>query len=277
MGVVTALSLFGFFDERPAHQYLVSHSSGSTSKPAVRAQYDAARRLIGSASTPRAGKPELVSDEPDLRAIEEEMRTWPNFQAFEAYFGPSSCSIACVEIAPLLVAQIHVLADAARKPLESTGLAALVARCLRSEVNHGPADIQGGPGRLTITHPDLNVRAGPAGGWSEHNGAVLVGALLSGSPPWVQVMNLGGRFILRNGYHRAVQLGLAGVTHIPAVVITTDDATKLEVAGFPDAVLRQQAPPTIGHFIRGQATELDVYEIERVVEIRWTESQRRKR
>jgi hypothetical protein len=238
---------------------------------------EAARKRIRSHSTANSGKPELITDVADLRATEAEMRSWPNFQGFEAYFGVGSCSVASVEIAPLLAVQIHVLAEHARQPLESTGLAALVTRCLRTQVNLPPPTLAASANKITITHPDLNLRAGPFGGAVSQAGGIVAGAVLTGGPPWVQVMELGGRYYLRNGFHRAVQLGVLGVTHIPAVVIRTKDPSKLEMSGFPEAVMRQGNAPTLGHFVRGQATELDVYEFERVIEVSWSESQRRTR
>jgi len=71
--------------------------------------------------------------------------------------------------------------------------------------------------------------------------------------PWLQVVSLQGRHVLRDGYHRVVGLLRAGITHVPVALISGVEVADLGIAqgGFffsPDLVLGQQ-PPLVADFV----------------------------
>jgi hypothetical protein len=90
---------------------------------------------------------------------------------------------------------------------------------------------------------------------------------------WVQVVAVEGRYVLRNGYHRAVALAAAGATHIAAIIV---EAPALEMVVPPEPCwfaaqyLRSTGrPPFVGDFLEPDLTlEFDRVRQRRVVEVR---------
>lgn len=64
-------------------------------------------------------------------------------------------------------------------------------------------------------------------------------------PSYMQVVCIGGRYVLRDGYHRAVGLLSNGITHAPALVRTVPTAQEANMPGgmlTPDVYLGDHAP-----------------------------------
>jgi len=67
---------------------------------------------------------------------------------------------------------------------------------------------------------------------------------------YLQVAGLGGRYFLRDGYHRAFGLLAAGIRHVPALV---KDFESFEQVALPQGLLPQAAylgdrPPTLSDY-----------------------------
>jgi hypothetical protein len=81
----------------------------------------------------------------------------------------------------------------------------------------------------------------------------LLGFVVGTGLPWVQVVSLQGRHVLRDGYHRVVGLLRAGITEVPAAVISGVEVADIGIpqSGFffpPDLVLGPQ-PPLVADFL----------------------------
>ncbi len=101
---------------------------------------------------------------------------------------------------------------------------------------------------FTSLNPNLRVQGcqvkmGPGGG--------SVTFIVGPGSPYVAVVELGDRFFLRDGHHRAVALLAAGVTAVPAVVVT--GASYSDVATVPGLFGPQVGlsdhPPTLADYL----------------------------
>jgi hypothetical protein len=78
--------------------------------------------------------------------------------------------------------------------------------------------------------------------------------LLHGGSPFFEVAEFGGRWFLRDGYHRAYRFLEAGVFQIPAVVIrarTIKELGAIEPWFFNEAQLFSNRPPQVKDFLDG--------------------------
>jgi hypothetical protein len=76
-------------------------------------------------------------------------------------------------------------------------------------------------------------------------------AIHSGSP-FFEVAQYGGRWFLRDGYHRAFRSLQAGVSHLPAVIVrarTLEEFGAVHPWFFPEEVLFSAAPPRVVDFL----------------------------
>lgn len=81
---------------------------------------------------------------------------------------------------------------------------------------------------------------------------------IAGSPNFVQVKQFGGRYVLKNGYHRVVKLHEAGRTHVPAVLSDAEDWGDVtqDMSHFGPDVIRQDRPPMVTDFLRDWAKSI---------------------
>jgi hypothetical protein len=196
-----------------------------------------------------------------------------------------------VEIDPLLAFQAHIelpRVDALCGPLAGrTDLPSLLAICLPTDP---PIDIRPGAGfdytvepgstaqkgSATFVSDNMNVRVlagGPVG--SDDARRLFVGGVAFGEATrFIQVVRFGGRFFLRNGYHRAYGLRRAGVTHMPAIVIEGNnysDTGAQQGGTFDRKLLESDHPPVCGHYTQGRAIEVTLRASRRVITAAWTE------
>jgi hypothetical protein len=100
---------------------------------------------------------------------------------------------------------------------------------------------------LHSSNPDLQLRLNP-----ETNGALHRPFFLYGGSPFLEVAELGGRWFLRDGYHRAYRLLQAGVHCVPAVVIRAQTIGQLGATNpwfFGEEQLFSERPPRVMDFI----------------------------
>lgn len=76
--------------------------------------------------------------------------------------------------------------------------------------------------------------------------------------PFVQVMKLRGRYVLKNGYHRAFALRKRGFEYIPCVLLEGDDYADLECTGpptfFSEDTVFGARPPVFSSFFDPEIT-----------------------
>ena len=75
----------------------------------------------------------------------------------------------------------------------------------------------------------------------------------------IQVMQFGGRYYLRNGYHRAVGALAAGISEVPAQIIDGNQPAAVELpglglAGFSAAFSIMQPRPALVADLAGEAS-----------------------
>jgi hypothetical protein len=102
-----------------------------------------------------------------------------------------------------------------------------------------------------VSSPNPNLRIagqfnGPVG-----PGMIGFGFAVTISKSYLQVAGLGGRYFLRDGYHRAYGLIAAGITHVPALV---KEFGSFEEVGLPAGLLPQAAylgprPPRLADYL----------------------------
>jgi hypothetical protein len=109
-------------------------------------------------------------------------------------------------------------------------------------------DADGRAATISSLNPNLRVQGfqanlGPTGG--------SVTFVVGPGSPHVTVVELGGRFFLRDGHHRAAALMAAGITAAPVVVVTgTSYADAAMVPGlFGPGVALGDRPPMVADFL----------------------------
>jgi hypothetical protein len=102
---------------------------------------------------------------------------------------------------------------------------------------------------LHSSNPDLQLRLRQNEGRSRH-----LPLSLHGGSPFFEVAELRGRWVLRDGYHRAYRLLQAGVHRIPAIVIyarTVEEIGATEPWFFCEEQLFSDRPPRVIDFLDG--------------------------
>src|SRR6266566_1687520 len=84
---------------------------------------------------------------------------------------------------------------------------------------------------------------------------------LSLMPSYLQVVHFNNRYILRDGYHRAVGLLMRGITEVPCIFI---EAQNIEQVGFrpglfPHAVVYGDRPPLLTDFLDDNVSRLIMF------------------
>jgi hypothetical protein len=100
---------------------------------------------------------------------------------------------------------------------------------------------------LHSNNPDLQLRLTPTASSCEH-----LPLSLYGGSPFFEVAELGGRWFLRDGYHRAYHLLQAGVARVPAVVIYARSLDELGATApwfFGEEQLFSEHPPQVTDFL----------------------------
>ena len=102
----------------------------------------------------------------------------------------------------------------------------------------------------TISSPNPNLRIVGNFAGQPQPGAVALGFLISVLPSYMQVARFQGRYLLRDGYHRAYGLLQRGITRVP--VFTRDYGTFQELA-VPPGMLAEPTylgdrPPTLADY-----------------------------
>lgn len=108
---------------------------------------------------------------------------------------------------------------------------------------------------------DLRIQGNIGGQTADPNGVQrsFVGFMFGFGLPQIAVAEYRGKFVIRNGYHRALALLQAGHTEIPAVVVhcSSYQATGGAAPGFlpPDLVLSDR-PPVLADYLSDAAVEV---------------------
>jgi hypothetical protein len=200
----------------------------------------------------RGGPPAAEALPPDP-SWEEHLARVAARPLFERQFGRRRWRFAAVPLRALVAPQPSVHFSYARSRAAPAGQAAPPALeiCLPAEPES--LDLWGGVGEAgpdlpaaTFWTHDLNVHVTSAR--LEPSPRLRVTFSLTKTAVFAQVLRLGGRFVLRNGTHRAVGLALRGESHLPCVLVDADDPEDLPRI-LPARVLLGPCPPMVADFL----------------------------
>jgi hypothetical protein len=197
----------------------------------------------------RPPEPEGAEPVPPDPAWEQHLARVAARPLLQRQFDGRRWRFASVPLSALVVPQPSVNFTYARART-APGVAA-VAACLPAEPE--PLELWGGVGEAGADVPgatfytrDMNVHVASAR--LEPAPRLQVTFALTKTAVFVQVLRLGGRLVLRNGTHRAVGLALRGETHLPCVLVETDDLDDLPDI-LPRRLLAGPRPPLVGDFL----------------------------
>lgn len=242
---------------------------------ALRAVWREARNLLGASTdspVKNAGQPEISEIPSGHEDYLAEVKASPRFdQTVQTW----RWDFKLVELRPLLAYQFHVETVRAQALQEEAGkshdMEALLRLCLPTKVNEiqpgAGCDVKEDPGNsewsgaITFESDDLNMRILRAGRQGMGlNKLYWAGAGLGEGSRLFQVGRVGGRCYLVNGYHRAYQMILAGVTHAPCILLDLNHIGETGVRDdgrtFRRKLLESANPPVCAHFEKAYAVTL---------------------
>lgn len=274
---VPGLSLVGFMEEQQALTYLPKYCIfEECSSDALRRHWIEARCRLGD-PIPDAGIPDVIPLDRDehgdyLRLVEQS----PQFAGVIQNMGQNP-DFALVEIDRLLSFQSHVdlrrgkLMEDVLGPSQSTRkllevCLPYIVRDVSLVIEEFPASMPPGAtapaiypaGTVTIRSNDLNLTRVPIPPLIvQPDFTRIAGIAVAPRNPLVQVVQYGGRYYLKNGFHRAVQMRKAQYTHIPCVLLSaTDYCQVVDQQGDAILDLPNMDPcnlPTCGHYTQNRA------------------------
>ena len=270
---IPGISLLGFMSQAQALNYLraacVTEAADDDDAPLIE-EWRSAQKKLGPAPL-NAGYPAVepipATDEAYIRDLQQ--GPWREF--FEQN---PSWQFRLVEIEPLLAWQFSILTEkstahcSALNPMPS--VSDLLPICLPQTPPKSSAHVSRTQQSVMIQSRDLNLRAVEAGLLGNVMGLHFQFAL-----PFVHVVRFNGRCYLLNGFHRTYGAAMAGAKAIPCVfreVGTQYEAgIREEGANFSLEQLEGAKPPTLHHFVSGQAHPIQLKPMNRVLHVSWAE------
>ena len=194
---------------------------------------------------------------PAARVVAEEVARQP---VFSTTFGAAPPEFINFRLDVLLSAQKYVdveHAETVQVPREEDE-AAVLSFCMRSNPIDPP--LMGPDGGIAFSsHYSQNLVPSGLAFRTVSDHAVEVVATIISRPNFVQVARFNGRYIVANGYHRAVALIKAGHTRMPCLLrdVPSIEAAGLVPPGFFDlGRLFAPRPPLVSDFLSANATTL---------------------
>jgi hypothetical protein len=258
--VAPHLSLFGFMDKKAAQRYLSSCDSGARNPSDLNLLHNKARfKLRPNDAYPSAGYPQICSVENDYPAY------WQEVQAHQDYrkvcHKARGINFCLIELAPLIAFQIHVneqrVAEVTQQVADAISQEDLLSCCLPLTENSGSYHIvDQQPRSITVVTPDPNV-LGLRPVTVSTGTSQSISLVFDRRTAFVMVARIQqDKCYLKNGYHRACGIGMAGHTQMPCLLIDYDDYDDIgiEAGHFPKRIVTSVTPPTLGHFLDGRAS-----------------------
>lgn len=265
-------SLVGFLDQQAGINHLRNSCVvADPSDAALLQEWQAAKAKLGP-PVANAGRPDIQMIPADgLTHIQTLLQQDWMKQAVAGHLAGAAFQL--VEIDPLLAFQFSV--DVDRSNHHNNGiqgvptLADLLNVCLPIQQTSEPIQVHQAPGAMMVTSRSLNYQA-LAQGFIQN---CFLGLYLGVSVPLVHVVRHSGRCYLHNGFHRAVGLRKRGATHVPCVFRDVPDHQAIGIKpGTFDATLLESAdPPTLAHFTRDLAYDVQMKAFSRTIHVSWAE------
>jgi hypothetical protein len=240
-----ARALVGWMDEREAALTLAGRREGEAAST-EHLELARKKRLVASVRLPSFGRLGVVKSPPrSLEGYGAQLRaTREGADLTAAGFGPALVDLRGVcSMAPLARTDLD-LPDVDADDL--VGLARITLR--RAGDEPADADYDGELGAWVVGDPDLHVL-----GQFHRPGAdeFAVGLIVGRSSSFLQVVQTDDRFVLTEGYDRAITLLERGIHEVPALVKTHAAARDLpfDEAHLESAVVFGRRPPLLPDFL----------------------------
>jgi hypothetical protein len=211
--------------------------------------------------------------DPGLAALADEVAAHPRFRLS---FKTLPTTFGMVELDSLILYQRHVTRNFVEARMAAIAAAtdpqALFRICMPLGEPEAPVQIQKvGSHRYVFRcrstdfrfHEPTVLRPEQANGY-ESIGAIagIVGLVVGFGSNFLNVVRVGKRVLLNNGYHRAVALRAAGVTHAPCIIQTATRVDELQVsvksrvAEDPEFYFESARPPLLRDFFNPRIRKL---------------------
>lgn len=266
------LSLFGFMTAQHALMYLRNSCDvGSQTDAQLLALWNTSRQnIIGG--PPNAGNPQITAIPQAQNGHIQSLMTGP----WQATLNQNpTWDFKLVEIAPLLAFQFSILRHKTNGHCQhlpkQPALSDLIDICLPLAPSNENLSVSHLPQSILIRGRNLNLQAIETG----MIGPNALGLTFGFSVPFVHVVRFNGNCYLHNGFHRVYGAALAGATEVPCVFRDVTDpisaGIRADGATFDQALLESPDPPTMHHFVSGQATQIDLKLMSRVINVSWSD------
>lgn len=227
-------------------ELLLAGQSGATAPEAQRARVREARDAVAArpAGIDQAG---IVSALPtELAGHAATLDATPAGAEMRA----GGWEIALVDLSRVAAFQTHVFTDTATERaagLEPGDLQS-IAELTLPVTGTAPVSVQYDELKqtYTITSPNPNFKVVDKVGGPQPDGTMAFGFKVAMAASFVQVARFQGRYVMRDGYHRAFGLLSRGITRAPAYVRDFDTTENLAPAGMmPQATWLGDRPPLL--------------------------------
>jgi hypothetical protein len=200
--------------------------------------------------------------DPQLAALADEVSASPRFRRS---FNKLPTSFGMVELDSLIVYQRHVTRNFVDARIGSAPDPEAVFRiCMPLGVPEAPVQIQKVGSRRYLFrckstdfrfHEPALLRPEQLPGYDSFGAiAGVVGLVVGFGSNFLNAVRVGNRMLLNNGYHRAVALRAAGITHAPCIIQTASRVDELQisvrsrVADDPGFYFESARPPLLRDF-----------------------------
>ena len=233
------------------HEQAVLFQTGGEMGVAVDPEVDARARAARAALEKRTAgldQSDLVRPWPDH--LREHANALRGNEAAQPYFA-EGWEPAVVDLGRVVAFQPSVFIDNAEERasgIDADDLAAVAAISLPLPSRVAlPAQFDEAKQAWILVSPNPNLRIVGNFGGELNSGVTGFGFVVRVMPSFLQVVEFNGRYLLRDGYHRAFGLLKRGIADVPAFVRTVD---RFEQLGVSSEMLPQQAylgdnPPTM--------------------------------
>lgn len=175
------------------------------------------------------------------------------FPVFQRLYGGRKWSVRLIEISKIrsLVWWINTgYAENSTGEVENEDNSKLLQLCLPTDLPRRPVEIgltkESPPGFLMVTD-DLNLTVVEAGIESTSGQEMQVVFKIGRNAVFMEVVSLGGHYLLKDGHHRAYSLMARGIKRVPCILVEGEDLSRIEhqnkpYALSPETFLGDKAP-----------------------------------
>jgi len=249
-----ARALIGWLPINEGALWLAGRQMSDQPNPEHIAACQAARQVV-AAREPGLDQTGMFSDlPPEVEAHVEVLRQ----DARSAQILAESGDPKIVDLTRVCAAQPQILIEDALKRLEGVAAdnaVALASITLPLQVPERiPVTFDQTKNAWILSSPDPNLRV--AGNFNAQVGPGLqgFGFIVTLQKSYLQVAGLGGRYFLRDGYHRAYGLLAAGIRYVPALVKNFEsfEEVRLPQGLLPQGAFLGDRPPLLPDYLNDQ-------------------------